>query len=495
MPSAPITMPSPFGGMNTRDGLGALQPQEARLLRNWVPVGNAVEPRRGRTAYSTGGNAAIVSTLIPFEGLTTSKLIGINGATTAADIFDFSSASAASVSNSNYTVNRWQHETYGNRAIAVNGTDTPFYYDGSSTGATGFSGSGLTIANLINIAKVRNRLWLCEKSSADVWYGGIGSVTGTLTKFQLSQVVAGGTCMAIGAHSQDAGDGPDDLTVMVMSTGEVVVYSGDPSTNFTKVGNFKMPPPVGRKCLVNIGGQLAVLTRMGLVPLTAAFQGTAFDQVALGNFGKVSPSIQEDVRLYGSLDGWEVTFHNGIVIINVPTLANTTSRQWFFNVLTGAWTQADLPAASFAVWAGDLYFGAWDAGTVYKYTGYNDDGDGIPLIARTAFTNVGPNRAIANLIRFDMVVNGQLSGAFGLDADYSYEAITVPSVTIAASVASTPWGSAWGSDWSSSSEYQGQWFGAWAEGRHIGLAFEGEAQASTLQWYSTTVLAEPAGPL
>lgn len=494
--STPVAIPAPFGGMNTRDGLAVLKPEEARYLMNWTPIGNAVEIRKGYTEQSTGGVAGIVATLVPFNGLTSSKLVGINGATTAADLYDFSAASAAQIANSNYTVNRWQIENYGNRLIGVNGTDTPFTYDGSSSGATGFSGSGLTIANLINIRKVRNRLWFCEKSSADVWYGGLGAITGTLTKFQLSQVVSGGTCMAIGAHSSDAGDGADDLTVFVMSTGEVVVYSGDPSSTFAKVGNFTMPPPVGRKCLVSIGGQLAVLTRMGLVPVDAAFRGTAFDVVALGNFGKVSPSIQKDVEQFGGLDGWEMVFHNGLVVINVPTLTNAASRQWVYNVLTGAWTQWSLPAACLAVWGGNLYFGAWGVGTVWKYSGSGDNGASISTVARTSFTPPeGISRLVASMIRFDMAVDGQVSGRFGIDADFISGTIDIPSVTIAASSTSTPWGSPWGSAWSASTQSSSEWFGTYGEGRRLSVALEASVLADTAEWYSTQMLVEQGGAL
>lgn len=494
--STTVPIPAPFGGMNTRDGLAMLKPEEARELKNWIPVGNAVEVRKGYNEHSTGGVAGIVATLVPFNGLTASKLVGINGASTAADLYDFSGTTAASIANSNYTVNRWQIENYGNRLIGVNGTDTPFTYDGSTSAATGFSGSGLTIANLVNIKKVRNRLWFCEKDSSDVWYGGLGSITGTLTKFQLSQVISGGTCMAIGAHSSDAGDGADDLTVFVMSTGEVVVYSGDPSSTFTKVGNFAIPPPVGRKCLVNIGGQLAVLTRMGLIPLDAAFRGVAFDMVALGDFGKVAPSIQSDVAAHGTNDGWEMVFHGGYVIINVPILANTRSRQWLYNVLTGGWTQLDLPAACFASWAGDLYFGSWTVGTVYKYTGSDDNGASIPASARTSFTPaVGINRVVASMIRFDMIIDGQISGRFGVDADFIAASISIPNVTIAASTGTTPWGSPWGSPWSSSQQSTGEWFSTYGEGRRLGIALETSISAETAQWYSTHLMVEQGGPL
>lgn len=489
--SVPVSLPSPWGGINTRDGIAALQPNEARDLRNWVPSGNSLVPRKGRTTYSTGGAAAAVETLAAFNGLTTSILIGVNGGS----IYDFTGTSAILLSAAGYTESRFQTECYNNRLIGVNGVDTPWAFDGSSVGATGFTGSGLTLSNLVNIGKAHTRLWFCENNSADVWYGGVGSITGTLTKFQLSQVVAGGYCMAIGAHSQDGGNGPDDYTVFVMSTGEVVIYSGDPATTFSKVGNFSMPPPVGRHCLVSIGGQVAVLTRMGLVPIAAAMQGIAFDAVAIGPFGKVAPSFVSDTAMYGSNEGWEMAFWNGLVLINVPYLAGAASREWVYNTTAPSWTQLyDINPSCMCVWEGDLYVGSWDSGTIYRYSGSSDDGASINLTARQAFGPEGnANLFQATAIRFDMAVEGTLSGRFGLDLDYIARDIDIPSVDIAASISSTPWGSVWDSAWSTSSQYSGQWFSTYGLARTMGIALEASTVATRLEWYSSQILAERAG--
>lgn len=488
----PTPIPSPFMGINTRDGLAVLKPAEARYLENWDPVGNGVKPRVGYASYSTGGVAANpVETLAAFNGLTVSALIGVGGGS----IYDFSSGTASLLSAGGYTDSRFQTECYNNKLIGVNGTDIPWVYDGSSVTTTGLS--GVTLTNLINIAKVRNRLWFCEKNQARVWYGAVSAVTGALTSFDLGQVTAGGTCMAIGAHSQDAGDGPDDYTAFIMNTGEVILYSGDPSTTFTKVGNYIMPPPVGRKCLVNIGGQLAVVTHMGLIPLSAAISGIAFDVLALGNFGKVAPSFQDDGNSYGTYEGWETHFFEGRVIVNVPTLDGAASKQWVYNSQTGAWTLwTGYNAASMCVWAGNLYFGAWNAGTVYKQTGTTDAGTAISLVARQAFvSDKSGRRMTGKAIRFDMSVDGSVTARFGIDTDYISRPIVAPSVPIATSYATTPWGSAWGSAWSSSNQYKGYWFSTYGQGRSLGLAIEMSGTFTSLEWFGSHALIEGDGAI
>ena len=493
--SQPVPIPSPYGGINTREGIGSLQPHEARSLVNWNPEGNALKPRNGFAAYSTGApSGEAVNTLAAYTGISGHNMIGV---TADGSIWDFSNATATIVSAAAYTESLWQTDVYNNYLFAVNGADTPWRYSASAVSATGFSGSGLTLTDLVNVRKARQRLWFCENDSADVWYGGIGSITGTLTKFQLSQVAGGGYCMAVGSHSQDAGDGPDDYICFVMSTGECLLYSGDPGSSFSKVGNFFMPPPVGRHCVCNIGGGLVVMTHGGLVPIEAAVTGAAFDYTSLGNFGKYAPSLKRDVDLYGMNDGWHMVYHESKVIINVPTDPGVTSVQRVFNTLTGTWTTWEgINASTLCVYnTGDLFFGGIDDGKVFEVTGHHDAGQPIAVSSRGAFVVVpGGLKSKVTAARFDMVIDGAISGQFGLDTDYrTIDLTTYPTIDIASSTASTPWGSAWGSDWSDSSQYPGQWLGAYADGHSAAITMEAEVLASEMEWLGSHLLIRQIG--
>lgn len=488
----PVPIPSPCAGINSRDGVAALKPSEARSLVNWDPDGSVCRPRKGFVSDSAGGASSYaVHTLAAYNGSTGSLRIGVNGG----KIWNFSSAAAIQLYDGMYADSRFQTECYNNYLFGVNGTDVPWAFNGTTVGATGFLGSGLTLSNLINVRKVRNRLWFCEKNSADVWYGDIGAITGALTKFQLSQIGSGGYLMAVGAHSQDAGDGPDDYTVFVMSTGEIIVYAGDPSTTFSKVGNYFMPSPVGRQCLVNIGGALAVITTIGLVPVQSAVTGVAFDVFALGNYGKVGPSLKDDVNSYGTLAGWHAVYHEGKVILNVP-ITSAASKQWVFNALTGAWTTwTGFSAASLCVQGSDLYFGSWTNGVTYKRSGYLDAGALISLSSRGAFiSNPSGRRMRASAIRFDMLVEGSITGRYGLDANNVTSDISgLPIVGIASSTASTPWGSPWGSDWSTSTQYSEDWLSVDGDGQQLAVAFDATANVTTLQWPSVHLLIKQIG--
>jgi hypothetical protein len=45
---------APIGGLNARDSLAAMPPQDAVTLDNWFPTPTTVDLRKGYTQWSTG---------------------------------------------------------------------------------------------------------------------------------------------------------------------------------------------------------------------------------------------------------------------------------------------------------------------------------------------------------------------------------------------------------------------------------------------------------
>ncbi len=284
-----------------------------------------------------------------------------------------------------------------------------------------------------------------------------------------------------------------------MSTGEVIVYSGDPSSTFSKVGNYFLPArPIGRDCLVNLGGGLHVLTTMGVVPLAVAMQTSNMDFYSLQNFGKIGPTLKRLADLYSANEGWLARTYAGRMIVNIPVLAGANSIQYVLmtQVDGGAWTRwEEFAAASMCVWDGALYFGLWSEGTVCKVTGYTDNAAAISLSVRQAFSALGSgNQTEATAIRFDIGIDGAFSGAFGIDTDYIQAAITAPEVVVVASTSTTPWGSAWGSPWATSQQTKGQWFSTYGKGRALGLAMDATTTAPNLEFYGYQLATRILGP-
>ena len=75
-----FTLPAPSGGLNLRDDITALKPNEARVLENWFPGAGQCEMRPGFAKYAIGLGTGEVKTLAAFQGYSSSKMLaGANG--------------------------------------------------------------------------------------------------------------------------------------------------------------------------------------------------------------------------------------------------------------------------------------------------------------------------------------------------------------------------------------------------------------------------------
>jgi len=401
-----------------------------------------------------------------------------------------------------FTEDRWQTTLYSNRLFWVNGVDNPQVYDGSTVAAIAWTGSGLTDNDLINVALVRNRLWFAEKNAADVWYGDVGQITAAsaLTKFQLSQVAKGGICMAIGSWSRaDSGDGADDFTVFFMSTGEVLVYQGDPSTTFSKIGAYDVAPPIGRKCLVKVGGELILITVLGFMPLSAAVQaqpGKTLNFLSVDPWGKVAPGVVEDATTiagdpettawgspwgspwavsFGDQTGWHGVLHKGVLFFSLPTLAGATSKQWVLNTRHGAWaTFTGWNGSAFLSFDGDLYWGGMDNGTVYKQTGTDDNGAAITSDASCSFQycTSARNNSVFTAVRPKVKADSAVSAQIGVDVDFNIGSLSSATVELTSS---------------------SKWYSVKGQGKSVSVRLRLISSAGGLEWFHSDVLYKPGG--
>lgn len=481
-----FSVPAPYGGLNLREDITALQPNEARVLENFQPSTGLLTLRPGFADYADGMGTGEVKTLATFQSPSLSKLVaGTNG-----KLFDVSSSGSATQIGSGFTEDRWQFDIFNSRVFFVNGTDAPQDWDGATLTSTAWT--GMTKANLINVALVRNRLWFCEKNQAYVWYAGIASVTGGLTKFDLSQIANGGYCMAIGSWSRDAGDGSDDFTVFVMSTGELLIYQGDPATTFSLQGRYSTgAAPVGRRCLFKVGGELVVITRLGLLPVSAAIAGVALDLSRIDPWGKIAPLVVMDARIDGDNAGWHGVLHEGLVYVNVPQTPGVLSKQYVLNTRNGSWTvYTGWNASSIASFNNVLYVGAQTAGLVNEIGAADDNGEDIVALANGAFvTPSGPSKTnMFTGVRPKIQANGSVSGIIGVDTDYVVRSLAGTPEELIADTSTTPWGSAWGSSWAQPNQSDPQWFTIEGAGRAVAVRIRVIGKAQNFEWYATDVL-------
>lgn len=487
--SAPI--PAPMNGLNSREAFTALSATEARILQNFLPDEGGCNVRPGYAEHQEITDATIVPTLMTWKGATGNKLV----AAADGELWDVTGTPSAFTAAS-YTQDRWSHANFNGYLFGFNGTDVPWRYDGTNDSATGFTGPTLT--TLATVKHARNRLWFTVNNSADVYYAGIGSVTGALTAFQLSQIAAGGKCIAINSWSRDAGDGSDDFTVFIFDTGEVIVYQGDPATSFALVGKYNAPKLVEKDATIKIGGELILFTVSGPIPVSAIIGGNAFSPDALSYWGKVAPSWKRDYDRYKANAGWSAHFFNGIAYFNFPTGTNTT-LQYVLNTRVNppAWTTyTNLPVASIADYNGDLYFGSYSDGWVYRHGTGSDNGADIVTLARqgASYPTQGTRSLRFTSLRPNVDADGPCTVQFALDVDFK-DGDFGGVFDITGSATGADWGDDWGSDWGAVVTSKRKWYAARGIGRAVAPVLRTRSTAQTVSWSSCDLRAVKAGQL
>jgi len=479
---------APFRGLNTREAYNALRPDEARVLENWLPDGGVCRVRPGYTENADVTAAAKIATLATFQGASSSTLIGAGNG----ELHDVSSSSVLTLTSNSYTDDLWSTANFNGYLFGVNGSDTPWRYDGSSVGATGFTGVS-PLSDLQTVSLVRDRLWFTKVGSADIEYANEASVTGALTKFQLSQIAEGGNCLDINAWTRDAGDGPDDYIVFIMSTGEAIVYQGNVETDFRIVGKYPMPAPVGKDCSIKIGGELVIMTTSGPIPMSGVVAGNAFEPENLGYWGKIAPSWRQDFTRFGSNPGWNAIFHDGLVYFVIPT-GLESAKIYVLNTRVSAWTiYAGLPATMYAERNGDLYFGASNDGKVFLVTGGTDDGSEIVTLARQGFGYIGGAARDKSFhsIYPNIILDGLGTGQFQVDVDFQESPITVPQVTLDTEGSGGGWGDDWDRDWGGDLKTRMFWRSIRAHGRAVAPVVRTTSSADNVEWFNTRLMYTP----
>ncbi len=302
----------------------------------------------------------------------------------------------------------------GNFLIACNGDDDVYSYDGSAWANPAIT--GVSSDTLIYVAQWKSRLWFVERASTNAWYLPVNSIAGAATKLSLGpQFSRGGYLVAIGTVSYDSGTGPDDLIAFVSDQGEVVVYQGtDPSstTTFALVNRFVIGAPIGRRCLLQVGGDLAVITIDGIVSMISMSNKdrSASNQAAITN--KIQDLFNQYARIYRTNFGWQGQIYplGSYVSFNVP-VSSTEYLQLVMNTETGSWCQFEgQNGACWSLFNDEIYFGG--GGAVYKAdSGSQDNGEPIEFDYQAAFSDfkMRSRKKFFQMIRPYLVTNGSPS--------------------------------------------------------------------------------------
>ncbi len=463
-----VAIPAPFGGWNARDAITAMPPQDAIVLDNLIPDSGGIRLRMGYSQHATGVGTR-VDTLMEWAGPAGTKLFA---ASSAGTIYEVSATATATSLVTSLTNGKFQHCMHGTPAgsylVACNGAAAPHMYDGSTWATASVTGCTAGSSSFVNVTSHQSRLWFVQESTLDAWYLPVASVQGAANRLQLGPFCKkGGKLMAIATWTRDGGQGMDDQICFITSNGEAILYSGtDPSsaTLWQKVGTFNIPEPVGRRCVTQIGADLALITSQGVVPLSAVLPLSPAGAAKVAVTEKIDTAFEDAYSLASTYFGWQVVENTKerLLIVNVPVNENTELVQFVMNTRTGAWCRwTDINAQCWSTFGDDLYFGGTD-GKVYHYGTVNTDNSStIDFEAATAFQSFGtPARKQFLMAKPMMVAPSELVPGVAIRVDYDDAPLTVISSSVSGS------GSLWDvSQWDSF-----QWAGSsskTAEGQGI----------------------------
>jgi hypothetical protein len=449
-----VTIKAPSGGWNARDSLAAMKRDQAVVLINLIPGDQGAEMRFGCQEHSSGIGARI-NTLMPYSAPSGSNELFAASGQYIYDVTNEAEVNPAVSEVDSLSSDVFSHTNFGNDGgnylIACNGVDP----------VQGYSGSGwfeptinnVTSADLIYVTQHANRLFFIEKQSLSVWYLAADAISGDATEFSVAGIVNhGGALVAVASWTRDGGSGSDDVMCFITDKGEVVLFSGnDPDTaeSWQMVGLFKIAPPIGRRCVIKLGADLAILTSQGTLPLSSILAAAASQEGKLAVTNTIEGAFNKAYLSAGSVPGWQMVEYprRRLMLVNVPLTDGETFEQYVMNVNTGAWTKfQNWDATCWALSAETAHFGTTD-GRVMKLTdGYTDDGDPIEIDCLMAFSDYG-TPAKKQFLQVTPLITA-LQGTdtpieMKIDYDLSPSSLTQSQIPSSG----TEWGSEWGSSW------------------------------------------------
>lgn len=313
----------------------------------------------------------------------------------------------------------------------------------------------LTTADMSFVWVYKNRLFFAEKNSMNAWYAkDPDAIGGEFDIFPLSGVFSMGGSLLFGSPwsmSTSGGGGLSEQCVFVSSEGEAAIYQGtDPSSaqNWSQVGLYRIGKPLGKRAFMRGGGDLAIATTVGLVPLSKAIE---LDVTAL-NVATVSYKIadawQEAVEQRGD-DGWvcEIWAEGKMAVVSPPDPVGLNNPVVFVsNTETGAWCRfTGWHATCMVSFKGKLYFGSDEGAVFIANASGSDDGDTYTGICLPLFDDLGASGAakIAKVARARSKSSERVAEKLTVLADFKEN---IPAAPDASTPTSTNvWGTAvWG---------------------------------------------------
>ena len=436
----PKVIPSPTDGWDAISPLAEMDPKRAPILINWVPRPGFVELRGGFIPYShIVVSDDPVESLLVYRSPTGEEMFAAGGTV----IVDVSDGQNPATVVSGLASARWQYTNFtpsgGTTVIQiVNGVDTLRQYNGTSWTIpviTGFSG-GRTTANIININAQKRRLWYIMENSTVAAFMPTDAISGAIAGEQDFGALwsKGGYIVASTAWTIDGGSGPQDYAAFISSRGQITLFTGtDPTSpaTWSLVGTFDISPPIGRRCFLRVGSDVAIVTQDGVLPISQAlpFDPSADRSVAIT--ARIQNAMANASLLSKNLFGWQIISYpdQQLAVLNVPLIENESQQQYVMNALTGGWCQfIGWNANCFEIFNDDLYFGGNDGSINLGYSGSSDAAATIIADMQCAFNWFEEPGRIKRMTMLQplMTTSGVITPTLAVDADFETSTAVAP---------------------------------------------------------------------
>lgn len=453
------------------------------------PIGTSLNITDGTARWDYEGPSATVS-----DGNCNWRYVASNTSPTLVLSF------ASTAGDAGYGVFHGHTTTAGNflwYADEVNGLH--LYTESTDTwsDATTLAGSitGVDPADLVFVTVFKGFTLFAVRDSTEIRVLPVNSIGGATSRIDVGyKLQAGGNVVGMWSWTYDGGAGLDDALVVVSRGGDVQVWQGTDPTDSAAFGNTGVwgigKTPAGRNLATTFGGDLLLLSRSGIIPMSRLVLGKV-EGAGQYETAKIEGLFNSLMVTRGDLRGWSLALHpeESALIVTVPTGADTATTQLAMSLATRSWSELrGLDIYSCASHEGKLYYGTTN-GAVHINDGYVD---GVTLAAPSsyraidfqgigAFQNfgVGTQKQV-HLIKFYFLTGSQPT--VDVDARYDFDLTELPAVTYAAPGTGSLWDvGTWDSaTWGGTATAFSAVRGACGTGANVAIAWRGASVDRTV---------------
>lgn len=439
-----------------------LEPQQgaAEVLDNVFPTAQGGRLRKGCEKHATIGGA--VKKMFTWKSggselLFAASATDIYDVTTPADVDVAPTASVSSLTNGDWSIANFANSA-ADYLILANGADSVRAFDGTTWTTPAIT--GVTSSTLSQVWPFKEKLYFIEGDTLSFWYLATNAIAGAATEFPLKGVFQLGGSLLFGATwSLDSGEGLDDVCVFVTDQGEIAVYIGtDPASasTWSLQGVYRIGVPLNKNAFFKAGGDLAILTEDGIIPLSEALRKDRAALMAVAITFPIEDAWQQAIAGRSSSFPFSVSLWHSqtMLVIGTPSIDGGTDVAFVANARTGAWcrfTGWDIQDST--IHEDSLYFGSADTFIYQGDVTGTDNGTEYAGLWIPKFSEGNPSQKFAVHARF----RGRAGETYavGIAAFSDYEVGSVGSVAAATEESDNVWGAGlWGTMTWGGSEYK-----------------------------------------